>query len=303
MIAGMVEQSGKARLTIEERATIAMAAILNALILSFGALGHAWDLFLLNLLIIMTSVLVPAIHARLDEPVMQRFRDWYIPAFLFVIYLENRRLIPLINPHDLDSWFIGFDRMLFLGRDPTLLLERFTHPFLSEILQLAYASFYLIPFTLTLLVYRKRSAFEFHVVMATLLIGFYLTFLGYYLTPVIGPRFTLNHLQAFPLTGIFSFALIRTLLEDIEGVMRDCCPSGHAMIALVSVLLSRRFYPRFFPASAVWSTLVIFSTVYLRYHYVTDILAGIMLAVPVSCIIPRLAEAYLVKTVRCSRPY
>lgn len=59
MIAGMVEKPEKAGLKIEELATIAKAAILNALILSFGALGHVRNLFLMNLLIIMAAVLFP----------------------------------------------------------------------------------------------------------------------------------------------------------------------------------------------------------------------------------------------------
>jgi membrane-associated phospholipid phosphatase len=296
MIPGTPVESAEMRLTLEEQATLAMVTFLNGLILLFGAIGKAWDLFSLNLVILATIFLVPVLHSRMDHPSVQKVRDWYIPAFLLVIYLENRRLIPLVNPHDLDPWFIRFDRMLFLGHDPTLLLEAISHPVISEILQLSYASFYFLPLTLTLLVYLKKPALDFHVVMSTLLIGFYLTFLGYYLTPVIGPRFTLMHLQTSPLTGLFSFEFIRMVIDATEGVMRDCCPSGHALIALVSVLLSRRFYPRFFPLAAGWASLIIFSAVYLRYHYVTDILAGVLLAVPVSYLVAGLSEAYLKKS-------
>jgi membrane-associated phospholipid phosphatase len=107
--------------------------------------------------------------------------------------------------------------------------------------------------------------------------GFYLSYIGYYITPVIGPRFTLNHLQSLPLTGIFSFDFIRNMIAQAEGIMRDCCPSGHAMISLLTVLLAWRYTRAFFPIAVIWAFLIIFSTVYLRYHYVTDLIVGMTL--------------------------
>ena len=284
------DPTGRGRLLIlEERITIAAVTVLNLLITAFAGLGQAWDIFGLNLLIIVSILGVALFHKRFRSAWMGFFRDWYVPAFLIVVFLESRKLIPLVNPHDLDSLFIRIDRVLFLGHDPTVLLERITCPVLSEILQISYASFYFLPFSLCLILYLARPRIEFHISASTILLGFYLSYLGYYLLPAIGPRFTLDHLQAFPLSGVLLFDVVRGMLDQAEGVMRDCCPSGHVMISLLTVLLARRYARGFFPAAFVWAVLIILSTVYLRYHYVVDLAAGAGLGLLVYGLGPGLA--------------
>jgi membrane-associated phospholipid phosphatase len=81
------------------------------------------------------------------------------------------------------------------------------------------------------------------------------------------------------------------MLAQAEGRMYDCMPSGHALVSLLTVLLSWRYAKRFFPVALVWTVLLIFSSVYLRYHYVTDLIAGMALAVLVFRFGPDLAEA------------
>ncbi len=273
----------KPDLLLEERITIAAAATLDTLIPVFVQPVPAWDLFCLNLLIIGIILGISTFHKFFHQTWVQLFRDWYVPVFLFVIFLENRRLIPLVNPHDLDPAFIGIDRFICLGHDPTVLLERITFPFLSEILQISYASFYLLPFMLCVIVYLKRPRIEFHATASMVLAGFYLSYLGYYFTPVIGPRFTLDHLQTIPLQGVFLFDTLREALAQAEGRMRDCCPSGHALISLLTVLLAGRYARSYFPVFCVWALLVLFSTVYLRYHYVLDIIIGAGLGLVIYC--------------------
>ena len=278
-------------LITEEYITISMAAVLNIFILIFIEAGRVFDIFVLNLIIMAAILGVAFVHKRFAHGWVQFFRDWYSPAFLIVIYLENRKLIPLVNPHDLDGLLIKIDRFLFLGHDPTVLMEKIACPVLSEILQVAYASFYFLPFVLCVIVYRNRPRIEFHVNVATLLTGFYLTFIGYYLTPAIGPRFTLDHFQAFPLEGVFWFDCIRNTLDRAEGLMRDCCPSGHTMISLLTVLLARRYARGFFPVACIWALFIVFSSVYLRYHYVFDLIAGAVLGLSVHRFCPAMVEA------------
>ncbi|MGC9323674.1 MAG: phosphatase PAP2 family protein [Desulfomonilia bacterium] len=261
-------------LSLEERLTLAMAMILNVLIALFDQLLPARNIFLLNVIIIALIFAMCSLHLLLRFRWTGFFRDWYVLPIIIVIYMENRTLIPLINPNDLDHLMISLDRILFFGHDPTVLLESITFPVLSEVLQLSYASFYFLPFGLCVLLYFFGDREEFHVNASTILMGFYISYMGYYITPVIGPRFTLDHLQSFPLCGVLTFDFVRTMLAEAEGMMRDCCPSGHAMISLLTVLLAWRFRRSFFPYALVWASLITFSTIYLRYHYVADIIIG-----------------------------
>ncbi|HDP24590.1 MAG TPA: inositol phosphorylceramide synthase [Deltaproteobacteria bacterium] len=266
-------------LSVEERITLVMAILLNLLITLVDQVAPARLIFALNFFIIAVIFTMCRLSLRLKNPFLDVLRDWYVLPILIVIYLENRILIPLINPHDLDHLMIAIDRLIFFGHDPTVLMESITFPLLSEILQLAYASFYFLPFSLCVLLYLREDRDEFHVATSTILMGFYLSYLGYYLTPVVGPRFTLDHLQSFPLTGVLTFEYVRTMLAEAEGMMRDCCPSGHTMISLLTALLARRYSRQLFSCAIVWACLIIFSTVYLRYHYVIDLIVGALLGV------------------------
>jgi membrane-associated phospholipid phosphatase len=268
---------GRLALNLEEQLATGMAILINLLIASFFQWGRAWDLFLINCLIILGVLAINLAQIRFHHLWVHYLKDWYVVALLLIIYLENQRLIPLINPQDFDLFLIETDRFLFLGHDPTILMEKITCPILTEVLQIIYASFYFLPLSLCLILYRKEPPVEFHSAASTILMGFYLSFIGYYLTPAIGPRFTLAKQQAIPLSGLFLFDKLQYIIAQIEGMMRDCCPSGHALVSVLTMLLAWRSARCFFPVTWVWAALIIFSTVYLRYHYVADLIIGISL--------------------------
>jgi len=68
----------------------------------------------------------------------------------------------------------------------------------------------------------------------------------------------------------------RGTLNPAEVVQRDIFPSGHTMITLIVMYLAYRLKSRsrffFIPIGA----LLIFSTVYLWYHYVIDLIGGLL---------------------------
>jgi membrane-associated phospholipid phosphatase len=272
---------GRPALNLEEQLAMGIAILINLLIAAFFQWNRAWDLFLINCLILLGIFSISLAQRRFQHIWMHYMRDWYVVGLLLIIYLENRRLIPLINHHDLDLFLIEVDRLLFFGHDPTILLEKINCPILTEMFQIIYASFYFLPLSLCLILYRKETPVKFHIAASTILMGFYLSFIGYYLTPAIGPRFTLTSQQTFPLAGLFLFDVLQGIIVQIEGTMRDCCPSGHALVSVLTVLLARRSARGFLPVAFLWAILIIFSTVYLRYHYVTDLIIGICLGLAV----------------------
>lgn len=85
-------------------------------------------------------------------------------------------------------------------------------------------------------------------------------------------------MQSFPLSGVRVFTAVRDLLDAASNMARDCFPSGHTLVAYLTVVLAYRYLRSRFLLFLVWSVLLAFSTVYLRYHYVVDILAGAGLA-------------------------
>ena len=197
---------------------------------------------------------------------------------VLVIFDSLQWLVHDINPGDIDPLLIRLDYLIFKGY-PTVMLESFQNPLVTDMLQIAYTSYYFLPISLgVILKLQKRDeAFERTVFM--ILLCFYLSYIGYMLFPALGPRYTLNHLQSTDLQGLFLAGPIQELLNRIEGIKRDAFPSGHTGVALVVLGLAYRFHKAFFSIALPVVAMLIFSTVYCRYHYVVDVIGGVVLAV------------------------
>jgi membrane-associated phospholipid phosphatase len=207
------------------------------------------------------------------------FVRWWYPAMLIPpIFSELQHLVHPINPGDIDVQLIAIDYALF-GVHPTVWLERFTVPWFTEYMQLAYVTFYFLPFILCLPLYRQGRLLAFRESLCALLLGYYVSYLLYFLTPARGPRFYLEAYQSLPLTGLWLTAPIQATLDVLEGIQRDAFPSGHTAIAIIVLAMAARYQrQRFYPLLGTTMSLVV-STVYLRYHYVIDVVAGVLLAV------------------------
>jgi len=169
------------------------------------------------------------------------------------------------------------DLSLF-GVHPTLWIERLLVPWLIDICAVAYASYYFIPVTLIVILYFWGKEEEFTVTTYTLLLGYYLSYAGYIAMPTIGPRFTLQSLYSAPLHGGGIAESIINILNALEGNKRNCFPSGHTQMTLISLWFAFTYRRPLFWIYLPICTALIFSTVYLRYHYVIDIVAGVAFA-------------------------
>ncbi|MBI5204054.1 MAG: phosphatase PAP2 family protein [Nitrospirae bacterium] len=182
-------------------------------------------------------------------------------------------VVHYINPVDIDPLLIKLDFMLF-GNHPTVMLEAVMNPVLTDILQLAYSSYYFLPVTLGIALLKNDQREEFNRSLFLILFCFYLSYIGYIIWPALGPRFTLDHLQIQKLQGFFIAEPIQQLLNRLEGIKRDAFPSGHTGIALTVLYLAYKFKKRLFLIFLPIISALIFSAVYCRYHYVVDIIAG-----------------------------
>ena len=226
------------------------------------------------------------------------WRHWYPLLFVPLLYRETALLIPAIRRVDYDAALARWDFAIW-GVHPTVWLERLTNPWISEILQFVYSLF--IPAVLTvaaaLWVRKRRAEFRYYAFLVSL--GFLGSYVGYLLVPVRGPRFYLASLQHFELQGVWAFQALRQGLDKLESAHYDCFPSGHVALALLAWWAAGLFsrarngapaaLPRkHFRLLCVYSLGVVVATVYLRYHYTVDVLAGAAYAAAVWFAAPHL---------------
>lgn len=215
-----------------------------------------------------------------------RLHRWYLYVIVLLVFKELYFMIRPIHPVDYDQLLIAADRWLF-GIDPTVWLSQFSNPLLTELLQLAYSSYYLLFFILGIEIYRKHTLKSFDKAGFMIVYGFFLSYLGYFLLPAIGPRFTLHdfHSLANDLPGLLLTEPLRAFVNFGESVptnipnpadfvQRDVFPSGHTQLSLVVTYLGFHFKLSTRWVLAVFTALLIVGTVYLRYHYFVDVVAG-----------------------------
>ncbi|HOO78158.1 MAG TPA: phosphatase PAP2 family protein [bacterium] len=211
--------------------------------------------------------------------VLRTVRNWLpLPLVLFGYHMVHFLVNSDRNPGflvDRDGWLIAADRFLF-GTDPTVWLQRITVPGLTEFMQIVYATNYFLPVVLLLVLFLQRRRLAFQHAVWVIALGYVLSYLGYFAVPAVGPRFTVVH--DVPLCGIWCRERLASAIYFMEACPRDCFPSGHTEIPLVTLWLAFRWFRPLARAYLPVVMLLICSTVYLRYHYVVDVLAGMALA-------------------------
>lgn len=242
----------------------------------------------------VVPALIAILRGRNPNPSkpLQVFLDYYVIACVLVIFDGLGPLIRAVNPVDRDAALIAFDRALF-GTDPTAALERFATPFLSDVLTIFYALYYFHPIVLGTLVYlddaaRPGRARDFPRYTFVMVFVFYVSYACYFLVPAIGPRYTVAHAGPLP-RGAIAQAIDHTL-DVLEKNKRDCFPSGHTMVLTAVLFEARRRSKRTFWAFLPFALGLFIATVYCRYHYVADVLAGLAMAfvaVPVANVLYR----------------
>ena len=130
--------------------------------------------------------------------------------------------------------------------------------------------------------------------MSVLSFVFYVCYLIYIFLPVIGPRlfsrslggFTLPpDVQALVAPGLLAFPpqvthgpffRIMAFIYEVFEAPGAALPSSHVAASICTVWFSFRYRLRIRYVHLVMVILLCFSTIYCRYHYVIDVLAGLL---------------------------
>ena len=213
--------------------------------------------------------------ARLP-PAIQVVVDFYPAAFIPFVFESLGPLIAAARGPARDDLLIAADRLLF-GTDVTVWLERFARPWLTDLFYLCYASYYFQSLALGAVLW-KRSHAETRRYIFTLSFCYFVSYIGYFLVPALGPRFSLASLQTVVLEVTPLSRGIATTINLLERTKYDVFPSGHTMITATVLLVAFRRSRTAFWVLLPFGVGLILSTVYCRYHYVVDVLAGLVLA-------------------------
>lgn len=251
--------------------------------------GAAWLLALHAAAIALLIAAIQAAPSAARSP-WSWFRHWYPLPYVAACYKEMAILIPAIRGVDYDRELARLDFAIWHAH-PTVWLERLQTPSLTEFLQIAYSLFVPAVLLAAVLFWIGRRHADFRYYAFLIALGYLVSFIGYFIVPVRGPRFLLAHLQHTELRGVWLFPALQHLLDRLESAHYDCFPSGHTELTLLAWWSSRKISAGLFRAFSIYTVCLVFATVYLRYHYTVDVFAGAVVATILLAAAPYLYNA------------
>jgi len=238
---------------------------------------------------LMAFVLATA-RMSVGRPLWRAVHDFSPVLLVPVIFNTLGSIIDCTSPGRWDVAFSELDERLF-GALPQLwrgVLGRSS--WFVDVTSLAYSCYYVVPVIVPVVLYRRRRLADFRRAVFTLTLTFYVSFIGYFMFPTLGPR--IPPAESALVGGTLSHA-VRLFIEFAERTRTDAFPSGHTAIPLVCLFLAWQLSGRLFAGLLPVVGGIIFSTVYLQYHYVVDVVAAVGVAGGCLWLGPRL-EALLV---------
>ena len=282
--------------TFVDYATQAYMALVALLILLFhnstvpnwsGLLGaHLACLVLVHLLI--------QTHARHKSGKLLDFLRHFYPVLLYTaFFIETGSLNRMFFKDYLDPMVAQWEQQIFGCQPSVLFMEKLPWLAVSELFYASYLSYYIMIAGVGIALFlRSREQFFHYVSVVSFL--FYVCYLIYIFLPVIGSRAFFHQVEGYALpadtqqlavTDVYPEAVqagpffhIMKWVYRVFEAPGAALPSSHVAVALCTVFFSFRYLRRIRYIHLAVAFLLCLSTIYCRYHYVVDVLAGLAAA-------------------------
>ena len=252
--------------------------VIVALFIVFGTkpVPERWFYFWVNV-VLVSVFLAFFLFVRRPRRRLLNFFRYYYPVLMFLfMYEETGRLNMLFHTHLLDDVVIKWE-MTFLGFQPAVMFHRVFHwAIFSEYMHLAYFSYFFLLSLIPLYFYIKGRYREFFETIFITSVVFYVCYLIFIIFPVAGPRVAIPGLNNDPRLG-YIFVWIMGKIYAVGEIAGGAFPSSHCAVATVILIATfRHIGSRWFRVAMLVDVVSLYaSTVYGRYHYVVDVIAGI----------------------------
>ncbi len=204
-------------------------------------------------------------------------RDWLPFGFCIAIYTNLHDTVHFANQADVQHWLIKIDQWMF-GTQPCVWAERFISPVLTDVFIAAYANYFVLNICVAVVLYFQKRYQAFRYTLVSTIICYYIGYFLFIIFPAAPPRIVLKPLFTITLHGQV-LEPIAHAIEVSAQASRGAFPSLHCAVSVVSMLFGWRYLRWMFWIMVPMVIMLILSTIYLRHHYVIDLIAGILLGV------------------------
>jgi len=267
-----------ARIQATDAVVIASVLFFDLLLFVFwGRVEKPWTLLAKNSLYLILYIGAVTILPFVTNRVLRFFiRTGSVQLIFGYLFLASLPLQLVFVRTWQDPAVLRLEQNLF-GVQPTIWLQRFISPGLTEWMMFAYMIYFVVYPGLCAVICFRRGENAMEDYLFTLALANVLCCLGFLAFPVASPMFHMKEAYTVPLKGYFFTAAgeyIRSHMHTIGGSI----PSPHTAVATVMWAMAFRYWrPAFYGLAPIILSLYV-STFYCRYHYVTDTAAGLLAA-------------------------
>lgn len=242
------------------------------ILLTWNNTGKSLELLIIRGIMVLISLSLIYFDTKFKSTLLNLARNCYPILFSLHFYTETVFFNKLFFPN-LDSYLMHLDYLIF-GFQPSLSFSvYFSNPYFSELMYIGYFSFYLLIISFVLISYfkLKNDADLLFFKFTACMLLFYLFFSFF---PAAGPQFYFP-LPEKNLPSAFVFNKIMHFLQQVEQPT-GAFPSSHVGISLTIVFLMRKRFPLFIKIIIPFVIILLLSTVYIKAHYVVDVIGALL---------------------------
>lgn len=202
--------------------------------------------------------------------------DWSPLLLLPVLHRETEILASSFKPSYFDDALIGIEKKYFSYVMNFHQNNRANSLLLSEFLHVCYLSFFLLIYGVPLFFYLRHEYEAFYACQFVILFLLFSCYITHSIIPVCGPRTIFDKIKDHRSLGFF-FRTTHKILQD-GSTAGTAFPSGHTGVSSALLLTTCYLDSPLFYFILPFGLGLIASTVYGRFHYVTDMIFGFFYA-------------------------
>ena len=227
------------------------------------------------LILILIVCLSGLAHKFQTNKLVLFLRNLYPLLFLGFFYTETSCLKNIIFSENLDLYFFNAEQSLW-NCQPSIEFSRVMgQGWFNELMNLCYFSYYLLISVVCIVLYLKKQSLSQKSIFVVIL-SFYLYYIIFAILPVVGPQYYLTNLPDTTPPYFFG-KLMHHIIVNLEQPT-GAFPSSHVGIAIIIAYVAYKHLKKIFFIILPFVVGICFATVYVKAHYVIDVIAGLISA-------------------------
>jgi membrane-associated phospholipid phosphatase len=268
----------RVRLMAVEIILLIYLSITGILIITFN---HKLEHKTIHLCFRLIVVLIITLFSIIDsKSIIKRYIKFFRLLFPFVvlvyIYHETDYLNNLLFVHNLDPIFSRLEFLIFHTQPSLIFSTAFSSNLFAELMYIGYFAYYLMVAFIPIYIYFFISRYLAERSVFVIITSFSIYYIIFIAIPVVGPQFYFKN-QLAQLPHGYIIGPVLRYLQSYGEAPTAAFPSSHVSICIMLLWICFKNAKKLLYLNLPVSVLLLFSTVYIRAHYVIDVAAGIIL--------------------------